>query len=115
MKEYIRDFFVKNYFSGFNDDAVKEQLDKLVADALKNQEDVKRIYDQLYDKKIMEVLHAKMKVDEATGNFEDFVASVSGKGEEEKAAPAKKKTAAKKPAAKKTAKAEKPAAKETKE
>ena len=115
VKGYIRDFFVKNYFSGFNDDAVKEQLDKLVADALKNQEDVKRIYDQLYDKKIMEVLHAKMKVDEATGNFEDFVASVSGKGEEEKAAPAKKKTAAKKPAAKKTAKAEKPAAKETKE
>ena len=115
VKGYIRDFFVKNYFSGFNDDAVKEQLDKLVADALKNQEDVKRIYDQLYDKKIMEVLHAKMKVDEATGNFEDFVASVSGKGEEEKSAPAKKKTAAKKPAAKKTAKAEKPATKETKE
>ena len=114
VKAYIRDFFVRSYFANFDSEAVKEQLDKLVADAMKNHEDVKKIYDQLYDKKIMEVLHAKMKVDEATGDFEAFVASVSGKAEET-AAPAKKKAAPKKPAAKKSAKAEKPAAKETKE
>lgn len=106
VKDYIRNFFMKNYFYNFDVESVKDQLETLVADALKRQDDVKKIYDQLYDQKIMEVLRSKMKVEESTGSFEDFVAAATGKSAEtEKTAP-KKKAAPKKTTTKKTTKTE---------
>lgn len=123
VKEFVRDFFIKNYFGNFNEDSVKEQLDSLVDNAMKNQQDVKSIYDQLFDKKIMDVLRNKLKVEEQSGTFEEFVAFASGK-DEGKAKPAKKKAAPKKktetveevaeePAAEKKAPAKKAPAKKT--
>jgi len=94
VKAYVRNFFMSNYFSNFKEEDIKERLDTLVNDALKKKEDVKNIYDQLYDAKIMDVLRKNFIIVEKNGSYDDFVAFASGKEAEEKPA-AKKKAPAK--------------------
>ena len=84
----------------FKEEDIKDRLDTLVNDALKKKEDVKNIYDQLYDAKIMDVLRKNFIIVEKSGSYEDFIAFTSGKEAEEKPA-AKKKAPAKKKAAEK--------------
>ncbi|MEG1556097.1 MAG: hypothetical protein RR356_05160 [Bacteroidales bacterium] len=88
VKAYVRDFFMKNYFANFNEADIADRLNTLVNDALKNKKDVKNIYDQLFDNKIQDILRSQFKVEEKTGDFNDFVAEVTGKKIEK---PAKKK------------------------
>ena len=109
VKDFVRQFFIANYFGNFNPEEVKDRLDSLVADALKNKDDVKKIYDQLFDKKIQDVLYANMQKEEKSGTFHDFIAEVTGQSQEKKAKKAAPK--AKKPAAAKEVKEEKPAEK----
>ena len=100
VKAYVRNFFMTNYFSNFKEEDIKDRLDSLVNDALKKKEDVKNIYDQLYDAKIMDVLRKNFIIVEKSGSYDDFVAFASGKEVEDKPvakkkAPAKKKVAEK--------------------
>ena len=99
VENYFRDYFIKNYFGNFNADSVKEQVDKIVADSMKNQEYVKNAYDLLYDQKLVEVLRKKMNIEHKEGDFKAFMEEISpkdGKKEEKpKKATTKRKTAAK--------------------
>ncbi len=79
IKSHIRDFFIASYFAHFNAEEVKGQLDQLVNDAMKNKEDVKRIYDMLFDKKLTAVLAEKMRLNEQSGDFDAFIASIESK------------------------------------
>ncbi|MBO4654020.1 MAG: hypothetical protein J5644_00545 [Bacteroidales bacterium] len=94
VKAYVRNFFMTNYFSNFKEEDIKDRLDSLVNDALKKKEDVKNIYDQLYDAKIMDVLRKNFIIVEKSGSYDDFVAFASGKEVEDKPV-AKKKAPAK--------------------
>ena len=108
IENYFRDYFIKNYFGNFNADSVKEQVDKIVADSMKNQEYVKNAYDFLYDQKLVEVLRKKMNIEHKEGDFKAFIDEVSPKdGKAEKKETKPKKTTAKR---KTTAKAEEPVA-----
>lgn len=99
VENYFRDYFVKTYFGNFNPESVKEQLDKIVADAMKNQEYVKNAYDLLYDKKLVEVLRKKMNIEHKEGDFKAFMNEISPKSEktseEKPKKTTKRKTAAK--------------------
>ena len=99
VENYFRDYFIKSYFGNFNPESVKDQVDKIVADAMKNQEYVKNAYDLLYDKKLVEVLRKKMNIDHKEGDFKAFVDEISPKeGKTEETKPkktTKRKTAAK--------------------
>lgn len=104
IENYFRDYFIKSYFGNFNPESVKDQLDKIVADAMKNQEYVKNAYDMLYDKKLVEVLRKKMNVEHKEGDFKAFINELSSKEgtkdeksaeEKPKKATTKRKTAAK--------------------
>ena len=126
IENYFRDYFIKNYFGNFNADSVKEQVDKIVADSMKNQEYVKNAYDLLYDQKLVEVLRKKMNIEHKEGDFKAFIDEVSpkdGKAEKKEAKPkkttTKRKTTAKaeesvEEAAPAEAKPKKPRAKSTK-
>ena len=111
IEAYFRDYFVKNYFANFNAESVKDQVDKIVADSMKNQEYVKNAYDMLYDKKLVEVLRKKMNIEHKEGDFKAFVAELSAKEDkaEEKTAEEKPKKTTKRKTA---AKAEAPATEE---
>ena len=128
VKGYFRQYFIDNYFGNFNLDDVKERLDELVNQAMTNKENVKSVYDLLYDKKLTELLRSKLKIEHKKGDFKAFVdmiasrhgaepkkeekksAKKSVKKEEKEEEPAKKAPAKRKPAAKKEA----PAAEEAK-
>ena len=117
---------IENYFGNFNAESVKDQVDKIVADSMKNQEYVKNAYDMLYDQKLVEVLRKKMNIEHKEGDFKAFIEVLSpkdGKAEKKeekpKKATTKRKTAAKaeEPAAEAApaeAKPKKPRAKSTK-
>jgi DNA-binding transcriptional regulator YhcF (GntR family) len=110
IENYFRDYFIKNYFGNFNADSVKEQVDKIVADSMKNQEYVKNAYDLLYDQKLVEVLRKKMNIVHKEGDFKAFIDEVSpkdGKKEEKNAEEKPKKATTKRKTAAKT---EEPAA-----
>lgn len=101
VKAYVRQFFMDNYFGNFKEEDVKDRLDSLVADAMKRKEDVKNIYDQLYDKKIMEVLKKNFIVVEKSGSFDEFTAEMNKKAEDKKEETEAKPKAKAKPRAKK--------------
>ena len=94
IENYFRDYFIKNYFGNFNADSVKDQVDKIVADSMKNQEYVKNAYDMLYDQKLVEVLRKKMNIEHKEGDFKAFIDVISPKDDkkEENAEKPKKTT-----------------------
>ena len=102
IESYFRDYFVKSYFGNFNPESVKDQVDKIVADAMKNQEYVKNAYDMLYDQRLVAVLRKKMNIDHKEGDFKAFINEISPKNEtkaenaEEKPKKATKRKAAEK-------------------
>ncbi len=107
IENYFRDYFIKNYFGNFNADSVKDQVDKIVADSMKNQEYVKNAYDMLYDQKLVEVLRKKMNIEHKEGDFKAFIDVISPKDDKkEENAEKPKKTTKRKTAEK----AEEPAA-----
>lgn len=101
VRNYVRDFFMKNYFAQFNAEDVAERVDAMVADTLKNKDTVKNIYDQLFDEAIGNVLQQKMKTKVKKVTFKEFADELYGikddKKEEKK--PKAKKAAPKKAAA----------------
>jgi len=78
IKDHIRNYYFQNYFAQFNMKDVEAQLDKMVDEAVKDKKQVKQLYDQLYDHKIMLVLQSKMNVEELSGDFQQFIAFMTG-------------------------------------
>jgi len=78
IKDHIRNYYFQNYFAQFNMKDVEAQLNKMVEEAVKDKKQVKQLYDQLYDHKIMLVLQSKMNVEELSGDFQQFVAFMTG-------------------------------------
>jgi len=78
IKDHIRHFYYQNYFMQFNLADVEERLNQLVEEAVKDQKQVKQLYDQLFDHKIMLHLQSKMNLEELSGDFNQFVAFMTG-------------------------------------
>ncbi|MDR0206846.1 MAG: hypothetical protein LBI45_06285 [Bacteroidales bacterium] len=78
IKNHIRNYYFHNYFAQFNMKDVEEQLNKMVEEAVKDKKQVKQLYDQLFDNKIMQVLQSKMNVEELSGDFQQFIAFMTG-------------------------------------
>lgn len=76
VKTYIRDFY-RGYFKSAeeatDDDTVNENLEKIVEQAIKNKEDVKRIYEMLFDKKITEAIKNLVKPKAKKISFDEFI------------------------------------------
>lgn len=102
VKDYFRQFFIKNYFGNFNFDDVKERVEELVNQAMTNKENVKSVYDLLYDGKLTALLRSKLNIDHKEGDLKAFIDMLTARqngGEAKAEAPkktTKRKTAAKK-------------------
>jgi trigger factor len=79
IKAHIRNFYYQNYFMQFNLEDVEERLNQMAEDALKDKKQVKQLYDQLFDHKIMLALQSKMNLEEISGDFNQFLAFLSGR------------------------------------
>lgn len=101
VKDYFRQFFIKNYFGNFNFDDVKARVEELVNQAMTNRENVKAVYDMLYDNKLVALLRSKMNIENKEGDIKAFIDMVTSRQNGEKAEP--KKTTKRKCAKKETA------------
>ena len=95
IEEYFRNYFIQNYFANFNAESVKDQVDKIVADSMKNQEYVKNAYDLLYDQKLVALMRKKMNINHKEGDFKAFVDEISSERKDKK--PAEEASAEEKP------------------
>ena len=111
VEEYIRNFYYQNYFKNFNQEDVADRLGELVKEQLKDQKQVKALYDQLFDEKLMRILEEKMNVERLSGDIQGFIEYISGQKTPAEDKPKKTKKVAK--TEENTEEAEKPKAKKT--
>lgn len=76
VKSYIREFY-SGYFKSAEevqgDDIINENLEKIVDQAIKNKDDVKKIYEMLFDKKITEAIKKLVKPKAKKISFDEFI------------------------------------------
>lgn len=102
VKNYFREYFLKNYFGNFEmDDEMKERVESLVTEGMKNRENVKAVYDMLYDTKLTTLLRSKMNIEHKEGDSKAFIEMLTSRqaeiaGTEAPAKKAKAKKATKK-------------------
>lgn len=78
VKAHVRKFISGQYFGGMEqNEAFESQLDSIVDSVLQNQEEVKKIYDQLYDEKILNLFKESVTLDEETLSLDDFIKKAS--------------------------------------
>lgn len=67
---------IKGYFTNMSPDSSPEQderLNEIVKSVMKNKDEVKKIYDQLYDKRLLELFKSTVKRVNKEINYEEFV------------------------------------------
>jgi trigger factor len=78
---------VKSYFTGHmvsNSEVNEEQderLNKIVDSVLSNKEESNRLYDQLYDQKLLGFFKSSLKLENKTADYDDFIKMITKKTE----------------------------------
>ncbi len=73
VKDYIKEFILGQYFPKSEDDEQDKRMDGIVETIMKNEKEVKRIYDEMYDKKMIELFNEKVTTNPKNITFEEFV------------------------------------------
>lgn len=76
VKDYIREFYrvyFKSAEQSADEETMNESLEKIVDQAVQNKEDVKKIYEMLFDKKITEAIKNLVKPKSKKISFDDFL------------------------------------------
>ncbi|MFZ4740030.1 MAG: trigger factor [Bacteroidales bacterium] len=79
VKAYIKEFILGQYFPKSEDEEQDKRLDSIVDTIMKNEKEVKRIYDEMYDKKMIELFKDKVITNAKNITFEEFVKLVERK------------------------------------
>jgi len=77
VKDFIKNMYAKQFMMDLEDEEKSKQLDTLAESVMQNQEETKRISDQLYDEKMREILKDKLKLNKIEIMYDDFVKKVS--------------------------------------
>ncbi|MGD0711310.1 MAG: trigger factor [Bacteroidales bacterium] len=72
VKDYIKDYFRKTVASDESNTFPEERLNELAERMLQNKDEVKRIYDKLYDDKLKDLFKSKVKMTTESVSYEDF-------------------------------------------
>ena len=78
VKEYIKDYFRKSVTSVDSSMFPEDKLDELAERFLKNKEEVKKIYDKLFDDKLKDLFKSKVKITNEAITYEEFGKLASG-------------------------------------
>ena len=78
VKGHIRNFISGQYFGGMeNNEAFTSQMDGIVDNVMKNEEEVKKVYDQLYDAKMLKLFKDSLSLDKESLSLDDFIKKAS--------------------------------------
>jgi trigger factor len=78
--------FMRDQLRQYGQENVEQSvIDGFVKDIMKNQEEMKKVYDNLFDQKLLDLYKQKLKRKEVEIGFDDFVKLVTEKYQAEKA------------------------------
>jgi trigger factor len=78
VREHVKGFISGQYFGGMEqNEALAGSMDGIVDNVMKNQEEVKKIYDQLYDNKILLLFKESLSLDTENMPLDDFIKKAS--------------------------------------
>ncbi len=72
VREYVKDYFRKSVTSVDSSMFPEDKLDELAERFLKNKEEVKKIYDKLFDEKLKDLFKSKVKITNEAITYEEF-------------------------------------------
>jgi trigger factor len=73
VRNYIKNVYLGQYFPKAQDEEQDKRLDGIVDTIMKNEKEVKRIYDEMYDKQMIELFKQKVKTNPTEVTFDEFV------------------------------------------
>ncbi len=78
VREHIKGFIGGQYFGGRTEDAnIMNQMEGIVDSVMQNKEEVNKIYDQLYDKKLLDLFKEKLSLKNKSISLDDFIQKAS--------------------------------------
>jgi len=83
VKEHVAGYIRAQFASYLRYEPEQELVDKHAMDIIKNQEELKKVYDTLFDRKLMALYKGKLKLKEVKMKFDDFVMMVEEKYKKE--------------------------------
>jgi trigger factor len=79
VKKHLEDYFRIQMRQYGQIDVEQEMVDQFVSNIIKNKDEVKKVYDHLFDEKMLDLLKSKLKLNEIEIDFDDFVKLVTEK------------------------------------
>jgi trigger factor len=73
VRNYIKSYFIKQIPMPGDDPEVDSRYDSLVDTVMKNEEQVRKLYNELYNAKMLELLKTKLSVNTKEVSYEEFV------------------------------------------
>lgn len=73
VKEFVKDYFRKNLQQGGAEENDEQKLDSIAERFMQNKEEVKKIYDRLYDDKLKDLFKSQIKIENNKISYEDFI------------------------------------------
>ena len=78
VREHIKGFISGQYFGGMEqNEAFASQMEGIIDNVMKNEEEVKKVYDQLYDNKMLTIFKESLSLDVENMPLEDFIKKAS--------------------------------------
>lgn len=73
MKDHVKKLFLIRYGLNTENEEKSKQLDAIAESVLKNNEEYKKIYDQLFDNKVHELFKTKLKLNKINVTYSEFI------------------------------------------
>ncbi|HPE57375.1 MAG TPA: trigger factor [Bacteroidales bacterium] len=77
VRNHIKGYFGKQYMIDITDEEKSKQLDALVNSVMQNQEEVRKIYDELFDEKVREIFKNNLKLNKVDVTYDKFIETVN--------------------------------------
>jgi trigger factor len=77
IKNYIKEMYAKQFMFDLQDEEKSKQLDTLADSVMRNEEEVQKLYDQLFDEQVKALFKSKLKLKKTAIKYDDFIAKVN--------------------------------------
>ncbi len=77
IKDHIKQMYARQFMIDLGDEEKSKQLDTLAESVMRNEEEVKKIYDQLFDEKLRELFKTTLKLKRTPIAYDDFIEKVN--------------------------------------
>jgi trigger factor len=77
IKDHIKQMYGRQFMIDLQDEEKSKQLDTLAESVMRNEEEVQKIYDQLFDEKMRELFKSTLKLKKASIKYDDFIEKVN--------------------------------------